>query len=276
MPPRALSGRRPEFHTINDYMYGRCTIDGAVLSVTWKVYKAVFTTIFAATLLYAMPEPPPVDDRRWLTRRLRLSTQMITLTVAAFALTDAGYSFGTDLVATYTGSDGLGLAAAYAYAVLLSCIVCAISCVFRFRTRTPFQKWLFLMACYDVSYAWWYVWEESLYDMQGWGLSGIGDKWYSDWVDLLVAILENLAMTVLWVWCVKWVSKFAVRKAREAGSRRDLNLNGGSITDSLRFLAACSGLDIDPEGSVTPSRGGYGADAASGAGADRAQDGGAA
>lgn len=254
MPPRALSGRRPEFHTINDYMYGRCTIDGAVLSVTWKIYKAVFTTIFAATLLYAMPEPPPVDDRRWLTRRMRLSAQMITLTVAAFATTDAGYDFGTELVTALTGSEVWGLAAAYTYAVLLSCVVCAVSWIFRFQTQTQFQKWMFLMACYDVSYAWWYCWQESLYQLQGRGLSLLDGEWYSSWVDFSIAMFQNLLMTKLWVVCVKYVSKFAVENAKRQANNNgtqdeepDLKsvLNGGSITDSFRFLASCSGLDLD-------------------------------
>jgi len=249
--PQSL-GLQPDpaagFQTITDLMSGgRPSVDGAVNAVEWKAYKAAIAALVAVITLYLMPDPPPVDDRRWLTRRLRLSAQMITLTVASFATTDVGYYFGMELVTAYTGSEALGLAAAYAYAVLLSCIVCAGSCVLRFRTQTPFRKWLFLLACYDVSYAWWYVWQEMLYETQGWGLTFIEGKWYSDWVDFGLAILENVMLTMLWVFCVKYVSRFAVRKAREAGSGGDEELTPrdvGSITDSFRFLAACSGLDL--------------------------------
>jgi hypothetical protein len=278
MAPLVLRAQRPanvfKFQTINDYMFGRCTIDGAALAVGWKAYKAAVTTIFAAALLYAMPEPPPVDDRRWLTRRMLLSAQMITLTVAAYATTDAGYDFGTGLVTALTGSEALGLVAAYTYAVLLSCIVCAVSWLFRFRTQTQFQKWMFLMACYDVSYAWWYCWQESLYQIQGRGLSMIDGEWYSSWVDFSIAMLQNLLMTKLWVVCVKYVSKFAVenakRQAKKSGTQDeelDLKsvLNGGSITDSFRFLASCSGLDLDSVDAVRQDdQTRYGADAAGG------------
>jgi hypothetical protein len=283
--PPTLRGRQPatasKFQTINALMFNEDTIDDPIVAMESRVYKAVLATAVAVTLLYLMPDQPPVDDRRWLRRRLRLSAQMITLTVASYATTDMGYGFGTDFVYALTGSKVWGLVVAYMYAVLLSCIVCTISCVFRFRTQTQFQKWLFLLACYDVSFAWWYVWQETLYEIQGYGLTDIQGEWYADWVDFALAILQNLLMTLLWVMCIKWVSKFAVRKAKEMRTpdvEQDLGstLNGDSITDSFRFLAACSGLDL---GSVTALRqddgSRYRADAAAG-GADVACDGGAA
>jgi len=282
---RLQSANTYKFKTINDMMYGS-TVDGAALEVGWKLYKAAVTIIFAAMVLYLIPEPPPVDDRRWLTRRVRLSVQMCTLTLAAYATTDAGYDFGTEYVEALTGSEVLGLAAAYTYAVLLSCIVCAVSAIFRFQTQTQFQKWMFLMACYDVSYAWWYCAQESLYQIQGYGLSAIDGDWYSGWVDLSIATLTNLLMTLLWVICMKYVSKFAVenaiRNARKRGTHDeelDLSsvLNGGNISDSFRFLASCSGLDLDSVDVLRKDdEARYGTDAPGGVPADVACDGGAA
>jgi len=287
--PSALllqSGDRQKFQTITDMMLGRCTIEGAALSVTWKAYKAIVTNIVAMTLLYVMPEPPPVDDKLWVTRRVRLSAQMLTLTVASYATTDAGYDFGMEYVTALTDSEVLGLFAAYTYAVILSSIVCAVSCIFRFRTQTQFQQWIFLMACYDVCYAWWYCWQETLYQIQGYGLSMIDGHWYTDWVDFSIAMLQNFLMTLLWVVCVRHVSRFAVENAIRRAEKRgthddelDLQgvLNAGSITDSFRFLAACSGLDLDSVDALRKdSEPKYGADALGGGGADLACEGGGA
>merc|ERR1719277_2313152 len=126
-------------------------------------------------MLYFVPQAPPVGERRWLTRNWRLSTQMVTLWVSAYATTDAGYDFGMEYVANITGDELLGLAVAYTYAVLLSCVVCTICCICSFDTRTDFQKWMFLLACYWVSTAWWYVWQETLYQIQGYGIDDLVD-----------------------------------------------------------------------------------------------------
>mmetsp|Transcript_27607 Transcript_27607/g.73176 ORF Transcript_27607/g.73176 Transcript_27607/m.73176 type:complete len:505 (-) Transcript_27607:84-1598(-) len=289
----AVLGQQPttdqppaKFQTIDALIYADNDVDGAITAMEWKAYKAAVTTLVAVVILYLIPDLPHDNDRRWLTRRFKLSAQMIPLTVAAYATTDCGYDFGTDYVTALTGSSTWGLVAAYAYAVLVSCIVCTISCVFRFRTRTQFQKWLFLLGCYDVSFAWWYVWQETLYQIQGYGLSMIDGHWYTDWVDFSIAMLQNFLMTLLWVVCVRHVSRFAVenaiRKAEKRGTHDDeLDLQGvlnaGSITDSFRFLAACSGLDLDSVDALRKdSEPKYGADALGGGGADLACEGGGA
>ena len=93
-----------------------------------------------------------------------------TSTHPGYAVTDAGFYFGTQLVATKTGSEALGLCTACAYAILMTWLVMSLARKVQWQPQGVYAGRLLGLGSWLVCYAWWYPWQEVLYQIQGYGL----------------------------------------------------------------------------------------------------------
>lgn len=93
-----------------------------------------------------------------------------------YAVTDAGFYFGTQLVATKSGSEQLGLLTAFGYAVLMTCLVLRFAQYLQWNPQSIYAGRLLSLATWLVCYAWWYPWQELLYQIQGYGLWNLNLK----------------------------------------------------------------------------------------------------
>ena len=89
-------------------------------------------------------------------------------------MTDAGFYFGTQVVADRTGSTGFGLAIAFLYAGLMTGIVICLAERSTWHPERIFSNRLLTLGSWLVCYAWWYSWQELLYQLQGFGLWRLG------------------------------------------------------------------------------------------------------
>merc|ERR1712176_923759 len=98
---------------------------------------------------------------------------MVLLMAVAFAATDFGYYFGTKFVAERLGSDPIGLLVAFLYAFAISTLVVFAGRRVSFKPKHKLLDWMFEVATWHVSYAWWYPWQEMLSRIQGFGLTSL-------------------------------------------------------------------------------------------------------
>mmetsp|Transcript_6236 Transcript_6236/g.10401 ORF Transcript_6236/g.10401 Transcript_6236/m.10401 type:complete len:486 (-) Transcript_6236:67-1524(-) len=258
--------------TFMDMLYGR----PQTMTRTMQdlCLKAAVTLVMAIIVLVILPDPPPLGESSTIVthekRRGLLGAQMVLLTLAAYAVTDVGFYFGTLYVAKLVSSEMIGLAVAFAYAVLMTCLIIAAGMHFRFQFKSNLGKWLFQLGCFLVSYAWWYSYQELLFHIQGFWLDQLN---CSDSVTtalrVTIAIIFTGLLTLAFSWGTLDVMQYRISRIKADRSKDELSTLLGSETlssNSLRFLAACSGLLVASQASDTPKEGvsewhgvGYGA-----------------
>jgi hypothetical protein len=91
-------------------------------------------------------------------------------TCGGYAVTDAGFYFGTQFVGTKTGSEPLGLLVAFGYAVLMTILILRFAKYLQWKPQSIYAGRLLTLGTWLVCYAWWYPWQELLYQIQGYGL----------------------------------------------------------------------------------------------------------
>ena len=91
-------------------------------------------------------------------------------TQRGYAVTDAGFYFGTQFVGTKTESEQLGLLVAFGYAVLMTMLILRLAKYLQWKPQSIYAGRLLTLGTWLVCYAWWYPWQELLYQIQGYGL----------------------------------------------------------------------------------------------------------
>ena len=89
-------------------------------------------------------------------------------------MTDAGFYFGTQLVADRTGNSALGLTVSFLYAGLVTGFVMCLAERSTWHPERIVANRLLTLGSWLVCYAWWYSWQELLYQIQGFGLWRLG------------------------------------------------------------------------------------------------------
>ena len=113
-------------------------------------------------------------------------------------MTDAGFYFGTQLVADRTQSTALGLTVSFLYACLATCSVTCLAEKFTWHPERIVPNRLMTLGAWLVCYAWWYSWQELLYQIQGFGLWQLGmDSVLEQCLQVATAICGALCFTLL-------------------------------------------------------------------------------
>eukprot|EP00929_Paragymnodinium_shiwhaense_P097001 TRINITY_DN58778_c0_g1_i1.p1 TRINITY_DN58778_c0_g1~~TRINITY_DN58778_c0_g1_i1.p1 ORF type:complete len:479 (-),score=20.08 TRINITY_DN58778_c0_g1_i1:363-1799(-) len=246
-PPGDHVWERPKFKPIIDRINGRRE-GGDGPGYQGLVVKACITLPLALLVIAVLPEPESSANHRALVRRLLLTVRMMILLVCAYSITDVGYYFGTKFVADYVGSDTIGVMTAFGYAVVVTLVV---GCVGRrvrysaagFRSKTG--RWLFNLALWCVSYAWWYPWQEVLYLIQGFGLpQNFGWPW-----QLTATLLLTVAVIGIGALTIRYLAAFMTERPSCSPDSPSSFALGQELSEAsemsrleLLFLLKCCGV----------------------------------
>ncbi|CAL1157947.1 unnamed protein product [Cladocopium goreaui] len=169
------TGPEHKFQTIQDKMNGRPNqVDDNGPGYRPLLIKAAITLSVCLVLLYLLPEarerPESGASRGWHRRRFWIAAKMMLIIIPSYAVTDAGFYFGTQFVGTKTGSEQLGLLVAFGYAVLMTILILRFAKYLQWKPQSIYAGRLLTLGTWLVCYAWWYPWQELLYQIQGYGL----------------------------------------------------------------------------------------------------------
>ncbi|CAK9015076.1 unnamed protein product [Durusdinium trenchii] len=220
-------GPKHKFQTIQDQMNGRPDeVDNNGPGYRPLLVKAILTLSLCLVVLYFIPEPLETGHQRrlgWHRRRLWIAVKMMATIIPSYAVTDAGFYFGTQLVATKTGSEALGLCTAFAYAILMTWLVMSLARKVQWQPQGVYAGRLLGLGSWLVCYAWWYPWQEVLYQIQGYGLWNLNlDSSVEEAFQVLLTLVGALFFTIL----------LGISLARLVDCRC---LLGGSPVDSARL-----------------------------------------
>ncbi|CAE7195905.1 unnamed protein product [Symbiodinium sp. CCMP2592] len=193
----ARDGPLHRFKTLQDEMNGRPeNMDSNGPGYRLLLVKAVLTLLAGILLLCCLPEP----SERYGSHRRRalIALKMMAIIITSYAVTDAGFYFGTKLVADRTGSAALGLAVSFLYAGLVTLFVTYIAERSTWHPERVFPNRLQTLGAWLVCYAWWYSWQEVLYQIQGFGLWQLGmNSVLEQSLQVAIAISGALCFTLL-------------------------------------------------------------------------------
>lgn len=195
--PAARDGPLHRFKTLQDVMNGRPeNMDSKKPGYRLLLVKAVLTLLAGILFLCCLPEP----SERYGSHRRRalIALKMMAIIITSYAVTDAGFYFGTKLVADLTGSAALGLAVSFLYAGLVTLFVTYIAERSTLHPERVFPNRLQMLGAWLVCYAWWYSWQEVLYQIQGFGLWQLGmNSVLEQGLQVAIAISGALCFTLL-------------------------------------------------------------------------------
>ncbi|OLP96844.1 hypothetical protein AK812_SmicGene20869 [Symbiodinium microadriaticum] len=193
----ARDGPLHRFKTLQDEMNGRPEdMDSTGPGYRPILVKAVLTLLAGILFLCCLPEP----SERYGSHRRRalIAMKMMAIIITSYAVTDAGFYFGTKLVADLTGSPAVGLAVSFLYAGLLTCVVTYLADRSTWHPERVFPNRLQTLGAWLVCYAWWYSWQEVLYQIQGFGLWQLGmDSVLEQSLQVAIAISGALCFALL-------------------------------------------------------------------------------
>lgn len=197
------TGPQHKFQTIQDKMNGRPDqVDNNGPGYRPLLIKAAITLSVCLVLLYLLPEarerPESGARRGWHRRRFWIAAKMMLIIIPSYAVTDAGFYFGTQFVGTKTGSEQLGLLVAFGYAVLMTILVLRFSKYLQWKPQSIYAGRLLTLGAWLVCYAWWYPWQELLYQIQGYGLWQLNlNSSMECFLQVLITLAGALCFTLL-------------------------------------------------------------------------------